>query len=233
MRHSKEDERTAQQQMGKTIMDQPSGCRRKHSLNREQSHHRRRGIMATATSSPGSSAAMSSKSGSPGSLKSGSPAQGPNHQQQNQQQRDHHDEKLFWQTIASLAQDQALQKFIHSPSANRTQILQLFIDSYFTMHALHNHSSLVNIFHWMAPQTPAMVSARDALCLIHLAVRNRDERMLMEGRVRHGVALRCLNDALQQKGEVDDSVIGAAYTVGQCEVSPFLELRRNEVVVCQ
>ncbi|KAK4507907.1 hypothetical protein PRZ48_001642 [Zasmidium cellare] len=64
-----------------------------------------------------------------------------------------------------------------------------------------------------------MNASRDALCLIHLGVRYRDERLLLEGRTRHLAALRHTQAAIAQpNAALDDCVLGASYTLGHCEM---------------
>ena len=99
------------------------------------------------------------------------------------------------------------------------QLQQAFINSYFSMGVINSNQQYFNIFYWLSPQSPAMQASRDALCLVHLGSRYRDQRLVIEGRTRHLSAIRYLRrDVDKPESLMDDAVLGAAYTLGQTEV---------------
>ncbi|KAK3713039.1 hypothetical protein LTR37_008724 [Vermiconidia calcicola] len=108
---------------------------------------------------------------------------------------------------------------IQSPALHLSQLRQAFISSYFSLGVINSNRQRFNIFYWMAPQSPAMNAARDALCMIHLGSRNRDQQLITAGRTRHVAAIRWLREDIGKPTALtDDAVLGAADTLGQTEI---------------
>lgn len=121
-------------------------------------------------------------------------------------------EIVFWQAMADASG-------LKSPQLEWAQLKQSFVSSYWSMGVMTSSKAFLHVFQWLAPQSDAMNASRDALCLIHLGVRYRDERLLLEGRTRHIAALRHTQAAISRPNAAfEDCVLGASYTLGHCEV---------------
>lgn len=121
-------------------------------------------------------------------------------------------ELMFWQAMADVSG-------LKSPQLEWAQLKQSFVSSYWSMGVMTSSKAFLHVFQWLAPQSDAMNASRDALCLIHLGVRYRDERLLLEGRTRHIAALRHTQAAISRpNAALDDCVLGASYTLGHCEM---------------
>ncbi|KAK3723515.1 hypothetical protein LTR37_001767 [Vermiconidia calcicola] len=133
------------------------------------------------------------------------------HEPLTEEQRTQH-QMLFWRTMAEIVS-------IQSPALHLSQLRQAFINSYFSMGIINSNRQHFNMFYWMAPQSPAMDAARDAFCMIHLGSRHRDQQLITAGLLRHVAAIRWLRgDIGKPTALTDDSVLGAAYTLGQTEI---------------
>ena len=108
----------------------------------------------------------------------------------------------------------------------RDQLRQAFITSYYSDPVICANLQFMNTFHGLAPQSAAMDSSRDALCLIHLGIHSRDKRLLHEGRKIHCAALRFIREEIEKPDAIaSDSILGACYTVAHCEVSKPFDFR--------
>ena len=147
------------------------------------------------------------------------------HEPLTEEQRTQH-QMLFWRTMAEIVS-------IQSPALHLSQLRQAFINSYFSMGIINSNRQHFNIFYWMAPQSPAMDAARDAFCMIHLGSRHRDQQLITAGLLRHVAAIRWLRgDIGKPTALTDDSVLGAAYTLGQTEVCALPRMSgRNPYVI--
>lgn len=133
------------------------------------------------------------------------------HEPPTEEKRTQH-QMLFWRTMAEIVS-------IQSPALHLSQLRQAFISSYFSLGVINSNRQRFNIFYWMAPQSPAMNAARDALCMIQLGSRNRDQQLITAGRTRHVAAIRWLREDIGKPTALtDDAVLGAADTLGQTEV---------------
>ena len=123
-------------------------------------------------------------------------------------------ELIFWSTMASLS-----NSGIRSPKLNWDQLKTTFVTTYWSTGVLSSARAFLHVFQWLSPQSHAMNASRDALCLIHLGARYKDQRLLLEGRTRHLAALQCMQEEVQRPNAAnDDCILGAAYTLGHCEV---------------
>ena len=108
---------------------------------------------------------------------------------------------------------------LHSPQLNWKQLKQTFVFSYWSSDVIKSSKKMLQVFQWHSPESPALNASRDALCLIHLGARYKDERLLLEGRTRHCAALKCMQEEVEKPGAAtDDCILGAAYALGHCEV---------------
>ncbi|KAK3067481.1 hypothetical protein LTR53_015632, partial [Teratosphaeriaceae sp. CCFEE 6253] len=122
------------------------------------------------------------------------------------------DEEVFWRTIAQLSPPR-------TPSQLFDDLHRTFVGSYWSTATARSLSRYIDTYHWKAPRSPALNASRDALCLLHVGTRYGDQRLLLEARARHCAALKCLRTEIQRPGAVyDDSILGACYTIAQCEV---------------
>lgn len=130
------------------------------------------------------------------------------------------DEMIFWHAMSRPS--------IHkNPCQQFEEVHRAFIGSYWTLNIINSVAQYNRIYHWLAPHSRALNAARDALCLLHLGSRLRDKQLLMEGRMRHVAALRCLGEEIVKPNAVnDDSVLGASYTIAQCEVGRAIRTLR-------
>lgn len=139
----------------------------------------------------------------------------PNHL--NERQRLEH-ELVFWQTMADISG-------LKSPRLEWAQLKQSFVSSYWSMGVMASSKAYLHVFQWLAPHSNALNASRDALCLIHLGARYKDERLLFEGRTRHLAALRCMQEEVNKaNAALDDCVLGAAYTLGHCEMYKIISV---------
>ncbi|EMD00694.1 hypothetical protein BAUCODRAFT_180222 [Baudoinia panamericana UAMH 10762] len=124
------------------------------------------------------------------------------------------DAAIFWRTMFDLG------SVPRTPPGRQIRDLQeAFVGSYWCSHLVKSQAQYMRVYHWMAPRSRAMNASRDALVLLHLGTRHCDDRLLNEGRTRHLAALRCLSEEIEKPGAAsDDGVLGAAYTMAQCEV---------------
>lgn len=64
-----------------------------------------------------------------------------------------------------------------------------------------------------------MKASLDALCLIHLGISHRDQRLLDEGRRVHCAALRLVREDIEKPDAIsNDSILGACYTIAHCQI---------------
>ena len=134
----------------------------------------------------------------------------------------HMDELIFWQSMADITG-------LKSVDLNWQQLKQVFASSYWSPSVVSHSKQFLRVFQWLAPaQSLAMNAAHDALCLIYLGSRYRDQRLLIEGQVRHGAALKCMQQAIKKPDEESkDTILGAAYTLGHCKCIWYLVLQRT------
>lgn len=102
----------------------------------------------------------------------------------------------------------------------RDQLRCAFLASYYSSSIVSTNHEFIDTYYRLAPRACAMKASQDALCLIHLGTRFRDEKMLNEGQKVYCTALSLIREEIGKPHVVvDDSILGACYTLAHCEVS--------------
>jgi len=126
-------------------------------------------------------------------------------------------ETIFWRAVTNIYAGQ-----VSSPGLVRDQLHQAYIDTYFSPGMLGSYPmyrQIIRASYGRAQRSMAMKASCDALSLVHLGSRHKDERLVKQGQVRYCAALRCIHEALLKPHAArDDSVLGACYTIANCEV---------------
>ncbi|KAK4506096.1 hypothetical protein PRZ48_004061 [Zasmidium cellare] len=108
----------------------------------------------------------------------------------------------------------------------REQLGNLFLVSYYPDSILNAmHKDWHNFEPWDAAGA-TLNAARDALCLMGLGARFRDERLFDEGRKRHCVGLSLLRERIEGPGSVVcDGILDACYTLAHCQAYQSVSYR--------
>lgn len=109
-----------------------------------------------------------------------------------------------------------------SPGAERAQIYQEFITSYFPRKRYGEDSGYYNFFQTVAiknSQVSALEQGMDALSLVQLGSLYKDQRLLKEAGSRYGTALRSMANSIARGDFMhDDDVLAAVATLSICEL---------------